>query len=227
MADLKGKVAVVSGASSGLGRAVSELLTGEGVSVFALGRSIEKVEFKDEVVKVVCNIRDLESIDKAFELIDDQVENIDVLVNCAGRALAKSFEETSREEIMDVLGVNLKGNMYVAQEVYKRMLKAESGHIVIVGSTSSLKAREMETVYCASKWGLRGFTESLRLEARSKGIRVAGVYPGGMKSENFWNEFPDKDISGYMDPKLVAEQIVNLLRSDEAIHPSELVIERS
>ena len=224
--DISKKIAVVTGASSGLGKAVTELLSKEDIKVFALARSIDKVDFPANVIKIKCNIRDLDSIDKAFALIDKETKTIDYFVNCAGRALVKTLEETTREEIMDIFGVNLKGNIYIAQEVYKRMIPKKSGHIINVGSTSSLKAREMEVLYCASKWGLRGFTESLRLEARNHNIKVTGVYPGGMRSANFWKDQPEKDISGYMDPKKIAEQIINLIKLDPSLLATELVIER-
>ncbi|MEN9389016.1 MAG: hypothetical protein RLY61_100 [Candidatus Parcubacteria bacterium] len=223
---LTNKTAVVTGASSGLGKAVAELLAREGVRVFAMARNINQTKLPSEVIKIQCNIRDLHSIDEAFTKIDTISESIDYLINCAGRGLVKTFEETTREEIMDIFGVNLKGNIYIAQEVYKRMIPNRSGHIVNVGSTSSIKAREMEVLYCASKWGLRGFTESLRLEARKHGVKVTGVYPGGMKSENFWRITPGKDISGYMDPKDVAERILSVITADPHIATTEVIIER-
>ncbi len=218
--------AIVSGASNGLGKALTHKLAAKGWRVFALARSVQNVAFPENVVKIPCNIRDLSDIDQAFEQIDAQAEEIDLLINCAGRGLVKTFEETSREEIMDILGVNLKGNIYTAQEVYKRMILQKQGHIINVGSTSSLKARDQEVLYCASKWGLRGFTESLRLEARNHGIKVTGVYPGGMNSENFWKVAPQKDVSTYMNPNDVAEQILSVVEQNAGISVSELVIER-
>jgi len=168
----------------------------------------------------------LDDIDRAFSIIDKETKQIDFLVNCAGRGLVKTFETTTREEIMDVLGVNLKGNIYIAQEVYKRMLPHKYGYIINVGSTSSLKAREMEVMYCASKWGLKGFNDSLRLEANNHGIKVTGVYPGGMQSKNFWKVIPGKDISSYMNPKDIAQQIVNLIKASPYVAITDLVIER-
>ncbi len=224
---LKGKVAVITGASSGLGKATTLILEKEGALTFALARSIENTDLPGSVTKIPLNIRDLASIDNAFAKIDKKVKHIDFLVNCAGRALTKEFEKVTREEIMDVFGINLKGNIYVAQEVYKRMLPQKSGHIVNVISTSGLKAREMETIYCASKWGLRGFTESLALAAHPHGIRVTGFYPGGMRSENFWKDTNNKEWEKYMEPTLIAEQIVNLLKTDSSMSPTQVVIERN
>lgn len=222
---LKGKVAVVTGASSGLGREVTELLAQEGVQVFALARTINNIAFPSPVVKVPLNIRDLESIDAAFAEIDKQTQKIDFLVNCAGRGLVKGLEITTREEIMDVFGINLKGNIYIAQEVYKRMIPHQSGHIINISSTSGIKARADEPIYAASKWGLRGFTESLRLAAAEHKIRVTGIYPGGMQTD-FWKGGEPRDISKFMNPKDVAEQILAILKSPTSISPSEYIIER-
>ncbi len=105
------------------------------------------------------------------------------------------------------------------------MVPQKSGQIINVGSTSSLRGREMEALYCASKWGLRGFTESLRLEARNHDIKVAGLYPGGMQS-NFWKNYPDKYVGRYMKPEDIAEQIVNLLKAGSGVTIAEIVIER-
>jgi NAD(P)-dependent dehydrogenase (short-subunit alcohol dehydrogenase family) len=221
---LREKIAVVTGASSGLGLEVATQLHNEGAKVFALARNVDQSTLPEGVIKISCNIRDLSEIDAAFAAIDEQTDHIDVLITCAGRGLTKPLEETSREEIMDVLGVNLKGNMYVAQEAYQRMLPKGSGHIITVGSTTSLRARANEPIYAASKWGLRGFTESLRMAAIDHGIRVTGVYPGGMDTA-FWDG-EQKDTSGYMQPQDIAAVILGALQTPSSIAPSEYVIER-
>ncbi len=221
---LHNKIAIVTGASSGLGKAVVELLAEQKVKVFALARTIQEVKLPDSVIKILLNIRDLNSIDAAFSAIDKQTDHIDFLINCAGRGLMKKLEDTTREEIMDVFGVNLKGNIYITQEVYKRMIPQKAGHIINVSSTSGIKARPDESIYCASKWGLRGFTESLRLAAAEHHIRVTGVYPGGMQT-NFWKNNPT-DTSKYMQANDVAQEIIHLLTTPSSIAPSEYVIER-
>jgi NAD(P)-dependent dehydrogenase (short-subunit alcohol dehydrogenase family) len=222
---LRNKVAIVTGASSGLGKEVAILLANEQVKVFALARSVEEAELPKSVVKIKLDIKDLQSIDEAFALIDGQTSRIDILVNCAGRGLIKNLEDTSREEIMDVLGVNLSGSIYLAQEAYRRMLRQKSGHIVNVASTTGLKARPDEPIYAASKWGLRGFTESLRLAAAAHTIRVTGIYPGGMQTP-FWKDEGQRDISSFMKPEDVAEAILGILKTPTSISPAEYVIER-
>ena len=222
---LKNKVILITGASKGLGKSLVELLSTCDTRIIALARSINSTNLPKEVTKIPCNVRDLLSIDLAFKTIDKDFKKIDILINCVGRALVKPLEDTSREEIMDVFGINLKGNIYIAQEVYKRMLPHKSGQILNVVSTSGIRARENETIYAASKWGLKGFTDSLRAEAKPNGIKVLGVYPGGMRTD-FWSILPDKDISKYMDPALIAKHIVNMLDTEGSISPTDLVIDR-
>lgn len=222
---LAGKNIAVVGASSGLGYSLAEALSYEGANLYLLSRTIQDRNLPFDGTRIPCNLRDSESIKNAFAAIDTSAPQLDILVNCAGIGLTKALHETSYDEIINTLATNLEGVILTSVEAYKRMLEFGSGHIVNVSSTTGIKARDMETIYAASKWGLRGFTESLRMEASKKGIRVTGIYPGGMRTA-FWDG-SEKDISAYMDPAIVAGQIVHVLKSDASICPSEVVIERS
>ncbi len=222
---LRSKAIIIVGASSGLGKALAEKLSKEDSSLYLLSRTIELVNFPFEVHKINCDVKDQISISEAFQQVDKLTNTIDVIVNCVGVGLVKGLEETTKEEIKNVMQTNLLGAIFVSQEAYKRMLKNKSGHIINVVSTSGIKARPDETIYCASKWGLRGFTESLRLAAVTSKIRVTGIYPGGMQT-NFWKGNEPKNLEEFMKPSDVAEQIVNVIKSPSSISPSEVVIER-
>lgn len=204
---------VIVGTSSGLGLALSRLLAKRN-QLLLLSRRGE----------IYCDVRSPESVKKAFLEVDKRCKKIDVLINSSGIGLEKKLEDSNEQEIEEVIRTNLLGNILCAKEAYSRMLKQKTGHIINISSTSGKKARENETIYCASKWGLSGFSESLRLEAKKYGIRVTTVYPGGMKT-NFFKKNPAKDISSFMNPVLVGKQIVSLIESDPSICPSELVIE--
>lgn len=218
---------VIVGTSSGLGKALAILLIKKGHRLFLLSRKVDSTPFPSgKITKITCDVTSKESVKGAFKKIDKHTRKLDVLINCAGIGLEKSLEQSSFEEIAEVIKTNLTGIILVSKEGYKRMIKKRSGHIINVSSTSGKKARANETVYCASKWGLAGFTESLRLEAKDKKIRVTTVYPGGMKTDFYVNN-PKKDTSGFMDPRYVAEQIINVIESDTTTCPSELVIERN
>lgn len=217
---------IIVGSSKGLGKALALLLHKDN-NLFLLSRKIDKVKFSQKnITKIACDITSLESIKEAFKKIDNLTKTIDVLINCAGVGLERNLEASTDMEINNVIKTNLLGVIFVSREVYKRMLRQNKGYIINISSTSGKKARDGETVYCASKWGLAGFTESLRLEGQKHNIRVTTVFPGGMKTD-FYNNNPNKDISGFMNPKYVAEQIVNLINSHPSICPSQLVIERA
>jgi short-subunit dehydrogenase len=223
---MKKKIVIV-GASSGLGKELALLLHKKGAELFVLSRTIDIGHFpKIGITKVVCDVTNAMSIKEAFSEIDKATKQIDVLINCAGIGLEQKLERVSPEKIKQIIDTNLVGAILVSQEGYRRMLKAKKGYIINISSTSGKKARALETVYCASKWGLAGFSESLRLEARDHGIRVTTVYPGGMKTSSY-DDNREKDTSTFMNPEYVAQQIVYLLESDDSITPSELVIERS
>lgn len=224
--NIQDKNVVIVGASSGLGKVLAESLAKEGCNLFLLSRRIKKIKLSFSATKITCDVTNPESVKKAFSLIDRKTDRIDVLVNCAGIGLAKKLEDSKTEEIENAIRINLIGTILVSREAYKRMLKNKSGHIINISSTSGKKARENETVYCASKWGVVGFTESLRLEAKANKIRATVVCPGGMKT-NFYKDLPKKDLTGFMDPKYIAEEIVNLIKSHSSICPSEFVIEMS
>lgn len=225
--DRSNKAIVIVGASSGLGKELALLLHKKRAELFLLSRRISRARFPEgKITRITCDVADVASIETAFNQIDKITTKIDVFINTAGVGLEERFERSASEKIKQIIDTNLTGAILVVKEGYKRMLKSKSGHIINVSSTSGKKARPLETIYCASKWGLTGFSESLRLEAKDHGIRVTSVYPGGMKT-SFYDNNPEKDTSQFMDPKYVAEQILCLLESDPSITPSELVVERS
>lgn len=224
---LKGRHIVIAGASSGLGKACAELLAKEGAELFLLARTIEETTLNFDAYTMNCDIRDGQSVAEAFEKIDEYTKKIDIFINCVGIGLIKNLEETTAEEVENVLATNLIGAILVCKEAYLRMVKQNSGHILNISSTSGIKARPDETVYCASKWGLRGFTDSLRLAAAPHKVRVTGVYPGGMQT-NFWQTTDSKHrvMTGFMQPEDVATYLIQVMKTPTSIFPSDVVIER-
>lgn len=220
--DLNNKNVVIIGASSGLGKALAEILSKENTKLFLLSRKIETVGIPN-ALKIAVDIKDPENVKAAFQKIDQQTENIDLLINCAGIGLVKDLRKSTIDEINDVIDTDLKGAIYVSGEAYKRMAEKGSGYIINVISSSGKKARPLETIYCAAKFGLSGFTQSLQIAGEETGVKIAGVYPGGMLSENFWKVVPGKDISDYMEPLSVAQKILDFIK---APYQKELIIDR-
>lgn len=220
--DLDNKNIVIVGASSGLGKALAETLSKENVKLFLLSRNVESIEIL-QAVKIATDIKDSESVRRAFEEIDTKASSIDLLINCAGIGLVKDIKDTTSSEINDIIDIDLKGAIYVSKEAYKRMSEEKSGHIINVVSSSGKKPRPLETVYAAAKFGLSGFTQSLQIAGEATGVRVTGVYPGGMLSENFWKTSPQINISDFMDPASVAQKILEMVKGE---YQKELIIDR-
>ena len=223
---LKNKHAIVVGASSGLGEALAVQLIEQGAEVTAFSRKIETNSSLSKAFKVNCDITDATDIGIAFYEVDKRNLPIDFLINVAGIGLMKKLEDTTSKEIENVLSTNLKGIILTTQEAYRRMKHQGFGRIINVSSTSGFKPRALEPVYSASKFGLKGFTESMKLAGVEDGIDVIGVYPGGMNTKTFWKDQPDKDLSEYMEPSFVAGKIVELMKTPSQDLPNELVIER-
>ncbi len=214
---------VITGASFGLGKVLAIKLSQLGAELYLLSRSITKVSFSFPAHKITCDVRDPQAVKNVFE----KLPNFNVLINCVGIPLVKPLVESTPDEIQNVIQTNLTGLIHTCKFAIPKLKNSSTPFIINIISTSGKKARPNETVYCASKWGLAGFTNSLRLELASRGINVTGIYPGGMKSEHFWQGIKTKEeIKHYLDPQEVAEYIIHLLRLAQKSLPAELVIER-
>jgi uncharacterized protein len=195
-------VAIVTGASSGLGRAIAVLLARRMPVV-----GVSRRDFGDA--------SDPATAQRAIEAAET-LGAIDVLVNCAGAGVFGPVGSYDVESIDRVLDANLKSTIVFCNAVFPRMTH---GTIVNVLSTAALIGKANESVYCAAKWGARGYTEALRAEAKGTKVRVISVAPGGMDTP-FWPERREN----FMDPNEVAAAIVDAI--DRRVNVTELVIAR-
>ncbi|MDQ1296187.1 MAG: uncharacterized protein QG611_165 [Bacteroidota bacterium] len=148
------------------------------------------------------------------------------LFNNAGRGLITGAGTSTSEMIDDVFEPNLKGMILLTSEILRITPEKEDLTIVNIMSTSALLGRDLETIYCAAKWGARGYTEALRTELNGTKRNIIAVYPGGMKTD-FW-KMPgqNRDISGFMDPKEVAEIIVPAVLAKDKLLVTDITINR-
>src|SRR5215472_9918919 len=173
------KVAVITGVSSGIGRAIAGLLSQIGFRVFGTARG--KVEPKgplEEVELVSLDVRDDDSVRSCVRTVVDRAGRIDALVNNAGYALIGSLEETTIEEAKELFETNFFGALRMAQAVLPIMREQGFGRIVNIGSVVGFLPAPYQGIYAASKHALEGYSESLDHEVRQFGIRVAVVEPG-------------------------------------------------
>lgn len=223
------KISLISGGSSGLGLEMAELLVKSGKNVIILGRSSERlsdaikrltrVAKNSFVESYKCNIGIEPEVKALGDYISGNSYIVEYLFNNAGRGLFRKAVETTSELIDMVFEPNLKGLILLTTEVLRITPPEEELNIINIMSTSALLGRAEESVYCAAKWGARGYTEALRTELKGTRRNIIAVYPGGMRT-NFWNVTEhNRQISGFMDPADVARKIVNAV-----LDPAKLVV---
>ena len=188
----KQPVIIVTGASSGIGAAVAKLFASEGYRVSMGARRIERLqalstEIKSaggESIAVQADLTRFEDIQRLVNSTLDGFGQIDILVNNAGFGRIKWLEELDPiKDIQAQIQINLISAVIISHQVLPYLIEQRSGHIINIGSMGGLVASPTYTVYSASKFGLRGFTESLRREVGIYGVHVSGIYPGAVKTE--------------------------------------------
>jgi short-subunit dehydrogenase len=225
--------AAVTGGSSGLGFALAERLAADGRPVFVLGRDRRRLEDAAgrlagagaEVRWISCDVSDADQVRGAFDEIG-RSGPLAFLFNVAGVGRFGPAEDLTTPMIEEVLAGNLTGLM-LATAAALPLLRASGGTIVSVLSSAALVGRPDQAVYCAAKWGARGFMEALRAELRGTGLRTLTVYPGGMRT-SFWSADAGlaPDLSTYMDPGAVATQILRVALDPGGAHVTEMSIAR-
>jgi NADP-dependent 3-hydroxy acid dehydrogenase YdfG len=184
------QVAVVTGASSGIGEATARALASDGYRVGLLARRLDRItalagELGDGCVAIQADVTDRASLVAAAERVQQELGGADVLVNNAGIMLLGPFDTDQREDYRQMIGVNLLGAI-TATEVFLNQLKDGAGHrgsdIVNISSVAGRTARAGNGVYAATKWGLNGWSESLRQELLPD-IRVTLIEPGVVATE--------------------------------------------
>jgi len=182
---LKGKVALITGASSGIGKAVAELFAREGAFVVLLARHMDKLQKVTDAIKenkgqADCfdmDITNREGIRETVRTIIEKYKKIDVLVNNAGIARWGSIENVEYEDFDEQIKINLVGNFNCIKEVVPHMLKAKSGSIVNIITSAVKKTKEGRVAYAASKYGQAGLSNAVHEDLKDKGISVVAVYP--------------------------------------------------
>jgi short-subunit dehydrogenase len=230
------KISVVSGGSSGLGFAIAERLLKKGKDVLIHGRSSEKlskaarrlslVSETAQTSSLVCNIGNENDVKNTGKFLKEHRIITEYLFNNAGRGLFAPVTASDSASIDDVFEPNLKGLILLTSEILRITPEKEDLTIVNIMSTSALYGRDQESIYCAAKWGARGYTEALRTELKDTNRNIIAVYPGGMKTD-FWKVTGEtRDISGFMDPRDVAEKIVNAVLGQDKLVVTDITISR-
>ncbi|GHH99492.1 SDR family oxidoreductase [Neobacillus kokaensis] len=223
------KVVVITGAGSGLGASLAKKYSDLGCHVCLLGRTKSKLDQTAETLTHSHSIYEVDvtsktNVAKVMQSIKEEAGPVDLLINNAGVGDFDLAENIGEESVHHMIDINLKGTIFCTQEILPDMKKRNQGIIVNIVSTAGLEGKVNETVYCASKFGVRGFTESLAVELQDTAIRVLGAYMGGMKSP-FWDGiFEPERINRLMDPDDVADIIIENTKPRASLTVTEVII---
>ena len=221
---LKGKIAFITGAGKGIGRAAALALAKEGVHVGMISRTesdLENVvqEAISEGVQgayAVADVSSLEQVEAAIVKLTDELGTADILINNAGIGKFGTMLETSPEDWKKVIDVNLIGMFYVTRTVLPQLIEKNGGDIINVSSMSGLKGDPGSSAYSASKFGVLGLTQSLSQEVRKHNIRVFALTPSRVITEFAGStEEPENSKEKFMQPEDLAEYMVAQLK----LHP--------
>ena len=190
--DLKGKRAIVTGGTRGIGRAIARALLEAGVDVAICGRSQQNVEqavselgslTSQRIVGKTANVADASEVSAFFQFVEERLGGFDILVNNAGVGIFRSAGELSLDEWHSIIDTNLSGVFYCCREAIPRMKAQGGGFIVNVSSLAGKNPFAGGSAYNASKFGLNGFSEAMMMDHRHDNIRVSYIMPGSVDTE--------------------------------------------
>lgn len=189
---LQGKTALITGGTTGIGRAALQLLAAQGVKILFFGTDdkhlkdamddMAKLGLENEVMGIVADVSTKENVAFIFQHVDGFLGKLDFLINNAALG-ADGLMDTSYEDMAYIINVNVLGYLSCAQEAAKRMKDNGGGHIINIGSMSADTREGSSTVYVATKSGIQGFSESLRKELNPAGIKVTLLEPGAVGTD--------------------------------------------
>lgn len=215
MNQLGGKVAIVTGATRGIGRAIARSLLEEDVRVCVGARSQDEIkstitdlekEHSSKVTGVVCDVRSPDQIQSLFARAVASFGGVDILVNNAGIGLSKTVEQTTPDEFRAVLETNLFGVFYCCREAIPLMKTRGGGYIINISSLAGANPHAEMAAYTASKFALNGFSEALMQEVRHDNIKVSYVMPGSVDTE-----FGGIHSANRQDWKLAPEDVATVV----------------
>jgi serine 3-dehydrogenase len=242
MSLLKGKITLITGASSGIGKACAEVFAKEKSNLILTARRIERLKSlankleKQNGIKVKCvqlDVRDYDQVKKAIDLLDNNWKKIDILINNAGlsRGLDKIYEG-KKEDWDEMIHTNIKGLAYVTRHVLPLMVKRKRGHVINIGSTAGHEVYPAGNIYAATKFAVKALSQSTRVDVLDKGIKVTSVDPGMVETEFSIVRFRgDKErakkvYTGIkpLSPKDVAETVLFCVTRPQNVNINQVIL---
>src|SRR5215218_3071567 len=208
--ELDGKVALVTGASGGIGAAVARRLHDAGASVGLLSRRGDDLGL-ERGLGLTCDVRHRTEVDEATDAVVERFGRLDMAVANAGVGAYGSFLELDPEQLEAMIDINLKGTLYTAAATLPHLIDSGEGDFVSLASVAGVRAFPGEAVYNASKFGQVGFTRALDHELREHGVRSTCICPGGVHTDfaiGSGREEGDPELEDMLTPDEVAEVVL-------------------
>jgi short-subunit dehydrogenase len=213
---ISGSVALVTGASSGIGRDIAIDLARRGARVAICARRADKLAATLEETRrhapesraYPCDVTDRAQVRELFAAVARDLGPVDILVNNAGVGVYHLFVEAPEDEFEDVMRSNFLSAVYCTREALPRMIEAKTGSVVFISSFAGRFATYRHTAYSASKFAMTGLAEALHFEVRSSGVHVGVVYPGAIRTELFDKGEGFEHLRHVIAPRMVGTEVV-------------------
>ena len=232
-------VAMVSGASSGIGAAICRVLIAQNFKVIAVARNQSKLDqlkadLGDDCCPMVLDVTDADAVATIAQSVPENFRDIEVLVNNAGHDAGgrRRFAQGSADQWCDIIETNMQGTIRMTRAVIEGMLDRGKGHIVNMGSIAAFRPYATGTAYVSSKFAVHGFSDTLRLDYAGQGIRVTEIMPGlvrsgfaqqrlgdASKADQFYDEYET-----CLQPQDVAETVLYALQQPGHVEIAQLVV---
>ncbi|HGZ8647406.1 TPA: SDR family oxidoreductase [Staphylococcus aureus] len=228
MTVLTDKVAVVTGAGSGIGEAIATLLHEEGAKVVLAGRNKEKLQnvanqlSQDSVKVVPTDVTNKEEVDELIKIAQQTFGGLDIVINSAGQMLSSKITDYQVDEWDSMIDVNIKGTLYTAQAALPTMLEQSSGHLINIASISGFEVTKSSTIYSATKAAVHTITQGLAKELAKTGVKVTSISPGMVDTAitAAYNPTDRKKL----EPQDIAEAVLYALTQPKHVNVNEITV---
>ncbi|HEI1413188.1 TPA: SDR family oxidoreductase [Staphylococcus aureus] len=228
MTVLTDKIAVVTGAGSGIGEAIATLLHEEGAKVVLAGRNKDKLQnvanqlAQDSVKVVPTDVTKKEEVDELIKMAQQTFDGLDIVINSAGQMLSSKITDYQVDEWDSMIDVNIKGTLYTAKAALPTMLEQSSGHLINIASISGFEVTKSSTIYSATKAAVHTITQGLEKELAKTGVKVTSISPGMVDTAitATYNPTDRKKL----EPQDIAEAVLYALTQPKHVNVNEITV---